>query len=124
MHPRVTRNSGIPSFCQRSADRNIARRIEVHSPSMDPDYRDGLGDILRRSEKCSCIDDVIFGLDMDELLCEFSCLLVLGLLREASPDRNSCTYQSKDCGNSRNLRPCFQILWSHRLLPPSTARVT
>jgi hypothetical protein len=84
---------------------------------MDPDYRDGFGDILRRSEKRSCINDVIFGLGMDELLCEFSCLLVLRLLREASPDRKSYTYQSKDCCNSRNLWPRFQILWCHRLPP-------
>jgi hypothetical protein len=39
---------------------------------MDPDYRDGLGNILRRTEKRSGINDVIFGVDLNEPLCEFS----------------------------------------------------
>ena len=44
---------------------------------MDPDHCDGLSNILWRSEEFSCIDDVIFGLDVDKLLCEFSGHLVV-----------------------------------------------
>jgi len=113
VHPGITSNNGEAVICQGSADRKVGWRIEINSRSMYPNYCDWFGVVLQRSEERSRIGDIIFGLNLDDSLCNLSCLLITSLGCQAALNRQRCTEHGKDGGKNRHLKPGFHMTWYH-----------
>jgi len=113
VHPGITSNNGEAVICQGSADRKVGWRIEINSRSMYPNYGDWFGVVLRRSEERSRIGDIVFGLNLDDSLCNLSCLLITSLGCQAALNRQRCTEHGNDGGKNRHLKPGFHMTWYH-----------
>jgi hypothetical protein len=93
---------------------------------MNPNYREWLGDALWRSIERSRIGNVIFGLNLDDSLCNPYCFLVIGLGCNALPHRQSCTEHGSSSGTNCHLNRGFHTVTHHRspTLRISSASVT
>ncbi len=96
VHARIDRDGGKASLRQRPPDSDVARRIEIHSPTVDPDDRQRLRWRARGSKKDPAVDNIICGANIDQLLREFAWPLVLRMKVHPQP--------KKECWKSKEDR--------------------
>jgi hypothetical protein len=72
----------------------VARCIEIHSPTVDPDDRQRLRWRVRGSKKDPAVDNIICGANIDQLLREFAWLLVLRM--KVHPQSKKECWKSKE----------------------------
>src|SRR4029077_4908483 len=77
VHARIDRDGWKPSLRQRPPDSNVARGVEIRSPTVHLDDRQRLRWRARGSKEDTAADNIVCGANVDQLLREFAWLLVL-----------------------------------------------
>src|SRR5262249_29956411 len=67
MHPSIYCDTRVPEIREGPPNSDVCRRIEIHSPPMDPDHSDGFGGLFRRDKERTPIDDVVARSCIDQL---------------------------------------------------------